>query len=277
VETRTFGGTGAPVPVIGQGTWRIRDARGAEEALKAGIALGLTHIDTAELYQNQSRSEDIVGRAIQGTRDRIFLASKVLPQNASYRGTREACENTLARLGTDRLDLYYLHWWSDDHPLEDTMRAMAELVDAKKVRFVGVSNFDVQELEAAKLALGRHRLAANQVLYHLGERGIESEVLPWCKKNGVAVVGYSPFGSGDFPGPKTPQGKVLAEVAAKVQRTPRQVALAFLSRDPSVFLIPKAEKADHVRDNAGGAFPLPKDAVAAIDQAFPMKPGLSFL
>jgi diketogulonate reductase-like aldo/keto reductase len=175
------------------------------------------------------------------------------------------------------LDLYYLHWWSDDHPLEDTMRAMAELVDAKKVRFVGVSNFDVQELEAAKLALGRHRLAANQVLYHLGERGIESEVLPWCKKNGVAVVGYSPFGSGDFPGPKTPQGKVLAEVAAKVQRTPRQVALAFLSRDPSVFLIPKAEKADHVRDNAGGAFPLPKDAVAAIDQAFPMKPGLSFL
>lgn len=274
---RPFGSTGVDVPVLGQGTWRVNDPAAAAQAIRVGLDLGLMHVDTAELYERQSKSETMLGGVLPPHRKDVFLASKVLPSHASFSGTKSACEASLKRLATDRLDLYYLHWGSDEHAIEDTMRAMNELVDEKKVRFVGVSNFDVDELEAAKSALGRRRLAANQVLYHLGARGIESDVLPWCKRNGVAVVGYSPFGAGDFPSPRSAGGRALASVARRVGKTPRQVALAFLSRDPSVFLIPKAEKVEHVRDNAGGAFDLPKDAVREIDEAFPMRPGISFL
>ncbi|MHB8585897.1 MAG: aldo/keto reductase [Thermoplasmatota archaeon] len=277
---RPFGTTGTMVSVIGQGTWHVHDPASAGRALEVGLGLGMTHIDTAELYQNQSKSEEMIGRVLKprsAERSQWFLASKVLPNHASYKGTIEACEASLARMGTDYLDLYYLHWWSDDHPLEETMRAMAELVDAKKVRHIGVSNFDVHELEAAKRAVGTKRIAANQVLYHLVERGIESEIVPWCRKNGIAVVGYSPFGAGHFPAPTSAGGKVLARLASQIGKTPRQLALAFLTRDPAVFVIPKAEKEEHARENAGGAFELPKDAVEAIDQAFPMKPGLRFL
>lgn len=275
MRTRPFGHTGVEVPVIGQGTWQLRDKAAALDALKAGIAEGMTHIDTAELYAG---SEQVVADAIEGRRDDIFLVSKVLPRNASYEGTLRACEKSLERLRTDRLDVYLLHWWSGEHPIEETMRAMGELVDSGKTRWVGVSNFDVEELEAAKSALGRHRLACNQVLYHLQQRGIESEVVPWCKKNGVAVVAYSPFGSTNgFPSATSKGGKVLADVAERVGRTPRQVALAFLTRDPTVFAIPKAERAEHARQNAGGAFELPTDAVRELDAAFPRKGGLGFL
>lgn len=274
---RPLGWTGVNVSVIGQGTWRVQSHRDAAPALAQGIDLGLTHIDTAELYERQSKSETLLGAVLRGRRDEAFLASKVLPQNAGYKGTKAACEASLRRLGTDHLDLYYLHWWDDEHDLDDTMRAMGELVDERKVRFVGVSNFDVDELEEAKRALGRRRIAANQVLYHLDERGIESDVIPWCERHGVAVVAYSPFGAGHFPSARSAGGKALAAVAARVGRTPRQVALAFLTRRPSVFAIPKAEKAEHVRDNAGGAFELPEDAVAELDAAFPMRPGLRSL
>lgn len=272
---RPFGRTGVEVPVIGQGTWQLRDKRAAADALRAGLDLGMAHIDTAELYTG---SEQAIRPVLQGRRDEVFLVSKVLPHNASYEGTLRACEKSLERLGTDRLDAYLLHWNDGKHPISETMRALGELVDRGKTRFVGVSNFDVAELEEARAALGRHRLACNQVLYHLEARGIESDVLPWCKRHGVAVVGYSPFGSTDgFPSARTAGGKVLAEVAARLGKTPRQVALAFLTRDPDVFTIPKAEKVEHVRENAGGAFALPKDAVEAIDEAFPMRPGLEFL
>lgn len=204
--------------------------------------------------------------------------SKVLPRNASYEGTIRACEKSLARLGTDHLDCYLLHWSDDAHPIEGTMRAMGELVDRGLTRAVGVSNLDVDELEVAKAALGKHRIACDQVLYHLGARGVESDILPWCKRNGVALVGYSPFGSRNgFPSATSKGGKVLADVAARLGKTPRQVALAFLTRDDAMFAIPKAEKAEHVRENAGGAFALPTWAVEEIDQAFPMRPGLSFL
>lgn len=271
---RVFGNTGVEVPVIGQGTWKLRDKAAALDALKAGLARGMTHVDTAELYAG---SEEVVGKAIQGRRDEVFLVSKVLPRNASHKGVLNACETSLRKLGTDHLDVYLLHWWSGEHPIEETMRAMGELVDSGKTRFVGVSNLDVEELDAAKSALGRHRLACNQVLYHLGARGIESDVLPWCERNGLAVVGYSPFGSGEFPAPGSKGGQVLAEVAKRHGKTPRQVALAFLTRKPSLFTIPKAEQVEHVEDNAGGAFELPKEDIARIDEAFPMTPGLSFL
>lgn len=271
---RPFGHTGVEVPVIGQGTWQLRDKGAAAEALREGIRLGMTHIDTAELYTD---SEEVIRDVIADRREDVFLVSKVLPRNASYDGTLEHCEKSVERLGVERLDVYLLHWWSDAHPIEHTMRAMGELVDRGLTRWVGVSNFDVEELEAAKSALGRHRLACNQVLYHLGQRGIESDVLPWCKRNGLAVVGYSPYGSGDFPSPRSKGGRVLQEIAERHDKTPRQIALAFLTRDADVFTIPKAEKLEHVRENAGGAFRLPEEDVERFDDAFPMRPGLDFL
>lgn len=275
MRRRRFGPTNVDVPIIGQGTWQLRDKAAAEEALRVGLDLGLTHIDTAELYTG---SEQVVANAIRGRRDDVFLVSKVLPRNASYKGTIAHCEASLKRLETDHLDVYLLHWWSDEHPLEDTMRAMGELADRGLTRWVGVSNFDVHELEAAKSALGNQKLACNQVLYNLTDRGIESEVLPWCARNDVAVVAYSPFGStGGFPSAASRGGKTLREVAEQLDKTPRQVALAFVTRHENVFTIPKTETVAHVRQNAEGAFELPDDAVAALEEAFPMKPGLSYL
>lgn len=279
MRSRPFGPAGAPVSVIGQGTWRLRDARAAEASLGEGIRLGMTHIDTAELYEQNSGSETALGELLSKpaaggkiVRDQVFLASKVMPGNASRRGTKSACKDSLVRLQTDHLDLFYLHW-PGPHPVADTMAAMAELVDAGWVRHIGVSNFDVDGLDDVKAALGAGVLAANQVYYHLEERGAESDVLPWCKKNNVALVAYSPFGAGHWVEEKR-RLAVLDDVARQVGKTPRQVALAFLTRDTSVFAIPKAEKPEHVRDNSGGDFELPKDAVAAIDAAFPVKAGL---
>lgn len=272
---RPFGPTGVEVPVIGQGTWQLKDHRAAAEALRVGLDLGMTHVDTAELYRG---SEETLAPVIAERRDAVFLVSKVLPRNASYRGTIEHCEASLRRLGIDHLDVYLQHAADGSHPISETMRAMGELIDRGKIRWAGVSNFDVDELEEAQSALGKHRLACDQVLYHLGARGVESDILPWCRKNKVALVGYSPFGSTNgFPSPRSKGGRVLAEVAAKLGKSPHQVALAFLTRDPMTFTIPKAEKVEHVRDNAGGAFALPRDAIHALDEAFPMKPGLSFL
>src|SRR5215208_3682621 len=184
------------------GTWMIegrsRDAeRRAIEALHLGLDLGMNHIDTAEMYGN-GRVEELVAEAINDRREEVFLASKVLPSNASYKGTLRACRQSLKRLKTEWLDLYLLHWPSS-YPIRETMRAMEKLVDDGGIRFIGVSNFDVDQLHAAEKALSKHRLACNQVLYHLGYRGIERHILPYCAKRGIAVVGYSPFGHGTFP------------------------------------------------------------------------------
>jgi diketogulonate reductase-like aldo/keto reductase len=272
VRTRNLGATQTQVSVLGQGTWRIRDPAAATQTLREGLRLGLTHIDTAELYEANSRSETLLNAVLAGQRERVFLASKVLPQNATYEGTLAACEATLRRLGTDRLDLYYLHW-RGAHPLEDTFDAMAELVEAGKVAHIGVSNFDVADLEEAESILGKGVLAANQVLYHLEDRGTESEVLPWCKAHKVTLVAYSPFGAGSFL--RSAPARAAVQAAGKATGlTPRQVALAFLLRDPAVVAIPKAEAVAHVRDNAGGDADLPKDVVAALDEAFPVEPGL---
>lgn len=266
--TRPFGPTGIDVPVIGQGTWKIRRADLAERALRLGLDLGLRHIDTAELYRG---SEEIVGRAIAGRRDDVFLVSKVLPTNASYQGTLDACDRSLQRLGTDRLDAYLLHWWSDQHPVEETMRALGDLIDSKKVRYAGVSNLSVEELEAAQSALGRRRIVCDQVDYAMDARNIENELLPYCRKKGIAIVGYSPFGSGNFPSPRTsPGAKVIDQVAAARGLTPHQVVLSFLARDGNVFLIPKAETEGHVRENASALeHPLTDQDVQALDAAFP--------
>ncbi|OJH35965.1 aldo/keto reductase [Cystobacter ferrugineus] len=274
MEKRVLGSTGVAVPVIGQGTWQMEedDPESAIRALRAGLDLGLTHLDTAELYGQGRVEEDIVSKAIAGRRDEVFLVSKVMPSNATEKGTVAACERSLERLRTDRLDCYLLHW-PGSHPLEGTVRAFERLVKEGKVRSWGVSNFDVDELEEVLAIAGPGRIACNQVLYHLEERAIEHSVIPWCEQQGVAVVAYSPFGSGNFPEPESPGGRVLEAIARVHGVTPRQVALRFLVRRPSLFAIPKASREAHVRDNAAAAtLTLTEAELRRIDEAFPLGP-----
>jgi diketogulonate reductase-like aldo/keto reductase len=268
---RPFGPLQTSVPVVGQGTWQMErdDRAGAIEALRRGIDAGLAHLDTAEMY-GSGAVEEIVGEAIVGRRDEVFLASKVLPSHASFKGTLRACEQSLARLRVQRLDLYLLHW-PGSHPLEQTIAAFEKLVEQGKIAAWGLSNFDTDGLEEALAIAGSGRIACNQVLYHLNERAIEHEVLPWCERNETAVVGYSPFGSGRSPSRRTGGGDVLAAIAAKHGVTPHAIALAFLARRPSLFTIPKAASVVHVLANAAAAsIRLSHDETARIDRAFPL-------
>ncbi|HEY3496733.1 MAG TPA: aldo/keto reductase [Polyangiaceae bacterium] len=269
MELRPFGPARVPVPRYGQGTWQMEadDRAGAVAALRAGLELGMTHIDTAELY-GSGEVETIVAEAIAGWRDRIFLVSKVMPTNATKKGTLRACEATLKRLGTDHLDCYLLHW-PGSHPLEGTIDAFEALQKDGKIRSYGVSNFDEDELEEAFALAGPGKIACNQVLYHLGERGIEHAVVPWCEAHEVSVVGYTPFGRSTFP--PAPGRAVLEDIAERRGATARQVALAFLTRKPSLFAIPKASGLAHVLDNAGAAaLELSAAELQAIDAAFPV-------
>ena len=273
-----FGAAAREVAVLGQGTWYIDSAaRGAAvAALRRGLDLGMNHIDTAEMY-GSGAAEKLVGEAIEGRRDDVFLVSKVLPGNASRAGTRAACERSLKQLGTDRLDCYLIHW-RGNHPLEETFAALDDLLRGGKILSYGVSNFDVDDLEEALRITGPGRLACNQVLYHLGERAIEHAVLPWCERHGLAVVAYSPFGHDSFPEPASPGGRALDAIAQARGATPRQVALAFLTRRPSLFAIPKASSAAHAQENAAaGGIRLPGDDIARIDAAFARGPRPRYL
>jgi diketogulonate reductase-like aldo/keto reductase len=273
VRAGVFGSTAREVPVIGQGTWQMEadDRVAAADALVRGLDAGMGHVDTAEMY-GSGRVEELVGRALGARRSELFLVSKVLPDNASRKGTVAACERSLRRLRTDHLDVYLLHW-RGGHPLEATIAAFEELRAAGKIRAWGVSNFDVADLEEALAIAGEGRVACNQVLYHLGERGVEHRLLPYCEEHGIPVVAYSPFGSGRFPGPRGAGGRALAEIAAARGASPRQVALAFLVRRANVWAIPKAARAAHALDNAAaGDLVLRPDEVARIDRAFPRGP-----
>ncbi len=270
-----FGSTKRPVGVIGQGTWYIEhgDRREAVAALRRGLDLGMNHIDTAEMY-GDGAAEAVVGEAMAGRRDEVFLVSKVLPHNASHAGTLAACERSLRHLATDRLDCYLLHW-RGRHPLAETIGAFADLMRAGKILAWGVSNFDTDDLDeacaAAEAVAGAGVIACNQVLYHLGERHIEHAVIPWCETHGVAVTGYSPFGHDDFPQARSAGGRVLTEIAQAHGATTRQVALAFLVREPGVFTIPKAGTVAHIEENAGaGDLVLNPDEIARIAAAFPL-------
>jgi diketogulonate reductase-like aldo/keto reductase len=276
MERRRLGTTKTEVPVIGQGTWYIdnADRRSAIAALRRGLDLGLTHIDTAEMY-GSGAAEEVVAEAIAGRREEVFLVSKVLPQNASQKGTLAACERSLARLRTDHLDCYLLHW-PGRHPLGETIAAFEHLKLAGKISSWGVSNFDVPDLETVIQIAGEGNLACNQVLYHLQERAIEHAVIPWCEKHNVAVVAYSPFGHGQFPAPRTSGGRVLKQIADAHQATLRQVTLRFLVRRSMLFAIPKAASLEHITENAGaGDLHLTEAEISQIDQAFPLgsRPG----
>lgn len=274
MNARKLGPLDVQVPVIGLGTWQMEDDDEGDviRAVHRAIELGATHVDTAEMY-GTGRVEQILGKALAGRRDGVFLASKVLPRNADHDAVIRACERSLRRLATDHLDLYLLHWRGDTR-LAETFGAFEELRAAGKIRAWGVSNFDVSDLAEALAAAGPGKIACNQVLYHLGDRTIEHDVIPWCEKHDVAVVAYSPFGSaGGFPARASAGGKALAEVGKPIGATARQVALAYLTRRPSVFAIPKASRVEHVAENAAAAaITLDEVATARLERAFPRGP-----
>ncbi len=274
MRTKTFGPTGVSLPVIGQGSWDLPESgaalASAKSALLAGIKFGMTHIDTAEMYGSGS-VERIVGDVLRGMRrESVFVATKVLPSNGSYKNTVLACDRSLKRLGLEYVDLYMLHWPSDV-PLEETMAALADLTRSGKARFVGVSNFDVEQMLEAKTLLGDVPLACNQVLYHLKERAIEHRLIPAAKANDIAVVAYTPFGRGRFPRDAAKPEGVLGTIATKHRVSARAVILAFLTRGSNVFTIAKASTVAHVEENAAaGDLALDDDDIAAIDAAFPV-------
>jgi diketogulonate reductase-like aldo/keto reductase len=272
LKQKKFGSGGPDVSVIGQGTWYLDhgDRKAAIAALRRGIEADMTHIDTAEMYGD---AEPVIADAIAGLpREKLFLVSTVRPSNASRRGTITACERSLKRLKTDHLDCYLLHW-RGSYPFEETVAAFEELVASGKIRSWGVSNFDEDDLDELLDVAGEGRIACNQVLYHLQERAIEHAVIPWCERNGVAVVAYSPFGHNEFPSPRSKAGEVLQAIADAHKASARQVALKFLTRAPSVFAIPKASSAEHAAENAAaGDLKLSDAEIAALDTAFPRGP-----
>jgi diketogulonate reductase-like aldo/keto reductase len=264
---RTLAINGHPVPALGQGTWNIGDSkaeRAAEiAALRRGIELGMTLIDTAEMY-GSGRSESLVGEAIAGMRDRVYLVSKVLPSNASEAGTIRACEASLKRLRVDALDLYLLHW-RGRHPLAETVSAFERLVEQGKIRAWGVSNFDLDDMAELLSIAGGRSCTANQVLYNPEHRGIEFDLLPWCVAHNVTVMAYSPLGQGG----KLLRSPALQSAARGHGVSAAQVALAWCLRQP-VVAIPKAGSVGHAEENAAAAdLALTKRDLAAIDEAYP--------
>lgn len=255
---------GSSVPAIGQGTWYMGENphRKAAEvaALQQGIELGLTLIDTAEMYA-EGGAEEVVGQAIAGRRDQVFLVSKVYPHNASQRGVLAACERSLKRLGTDCIDLYLLHW-RGQYPLEETIEAFERLREQGKIRRWGVSNFDVDDLRE----LDDANCATNQVLYNPTQRGIEFDLLPWSQKRGLPTMAYCPLAQAG----QLLQHSVLSEIAERHGATPAQVSLAWVTRNDGVVAIPKAVTPEHVRLNAAaGVLSLNSEDLRAIDRAFP--------
>ena len=266
---------GESVPAFGQGTWHMgedrRRASDEEAALKLGIELGMTLIDTAEMYGNGA-AEEIVARAGAGRRDELFIVSKVLPYNASQKGVVEACERSLRRLKTDRIDLYLLHW-RGSVPLPETLAAFARLQRDGKIRHHGVSNFNINDMKEWVGLAGGASVATNQILYNLGRRGPQFELIPWCRERGIAIMAYTPLDQGRILGNRT-----LREVAARHGATAAQVALAWLLRQDGVIVIPKATSAEHVRDNRGAlGLALDADDLAALDRAFPPPKGRTAL
>ncbi len=270
---KSFGDTGQLLPVIGQGSWNFPADAGAvaktEAALRLGIELGMEHLDTAEMYGG-GHSEEIIGSALKGVRrDSVFIVSKVLPSNATYKGTISACEKSLKRLKTDYLDCYLLHW-RGSQPLTETIRGLERLIDDGKIRSMGVSNFDVDDMKEV-LAIATKPIACNQILYNLYTRAPERKLIPFCARKKIAIVGYTPFAQKRPPQPGTAGGDTLQAIARDHNATVSQVILAFLVREENLFTIPKAAAEDHVRENAGaGNLKLTQAEIKKIDEAFPV-------
>ncbi len=265
MELRRLGKTGEKIPVIGIGTWRIggdtapdySKDKEAVEAIKYAISLGMTHIDTAEIY-GAGHSEEIVGRAIRNVnREEIFLATKVWHTNLRYDDVLAACENSLRRLNVKYIDLYMIHWPNPSIPLGETMKALEKLFKDGKIRYIGVSNFNVEQIEEARHYLSITDIVANQVEYNLFNREVERDLLPYCEKNGITLTAYRPLGKGriveEINDPKSRIGNTLRKLATKYERTPIQVALNWVIWHECVVTIPKAIQKNHIDENAGGA------------------------
>jgi diketogulonate reductase-like aldo/keto reductase len=261
---------GEKIPVIGQGTYRMgedREKRGSEvSALRTGIELGMMLIDTAEMYADGG-AERVVGEAIAKRRDEVFLVTKFYPHNATRERMRAACERSLKRLGTDRIDLYLLHW-RGEVPLRETMAGFDDLLEDEKIRYAGVSNFDVDDLEElSRLKDGLQRIMTDQVLYNLVRRGVESGLQPWCRQRRRPIIAYSPLEEGLLSHRAHP---VLGEIAERHDATAAQIALAWVIREDGVIAIPKAARAAHVRENRGAAdIRLTKRDLEALEESFP--------
>jgi diketogulonate reductase-like aldo/keto reductase len=258
---------GTEVPVLGQGTWNMgedaADAGREIASLRAGLDLGMTLIDTAEMYA-EGGAEKISGEAIRGRREEVFLVSKVYPWNANRTGTIEACENSLSRLGTDRLDLYLLHW-RGNHPLAETVEAFETLKASGKIGAWGVSNFDTDDMEELLAVPGGGNVAANQVLYNLSRRGIEFDLLPWCQRRNIPIMAYSPIERG-----RIVHHPEIIRIAKANQATPAQLALAFLTERDGVIAIPKTSNGARAAENRDAvSLDISDEDWAALDAAFP--------
>jgi diketogulonate reductase-like aldo/keto reductase len=266
---------GEQVPALGQGTWYMGEdrRRAAEEAaaLRLGVDLGMTLIDTAEMY-GSGGAEEVVARGAEGIRDQLFIVSKVYPHNASRAGVVAACERSLKRLATDRIDLYLLHW-RGSIPLAETLEGFQRLERDGKIRHHGVSNFDRADMAEWVGLSGGETVAADQVLYNLSRRGPEWDLVPWCRERGIAIMAYTPLGQGGLLGNRT-----LAEIARRSGATPAQIALAWLLRQEGTIVIPKASRPEHVRENRGAFdIALTEEDLTALDRAFPPPRGKSSL
>jgi diketogulonate reductase-like aldo/keto reductase len=255
------------MPRLGLGTWHMGESRGRRPAevaaLKLGLGLGMALVDTAEMY-GSGGAEEVVGEAIRGRREEVFVVSKFYPHNAARAKLRQACAASLGRLGIERIDCYLYHW-RGPVPLAETVATLGELAQEGKIASWGVSNFDVRDMEELVAVPGGERVAANQVLYHLGERGIEFALLPWCAERGVDVMAYSPLDEGRLAG-----HPALKSIGTRLGVTPAQVALAWVLRDPRVVAIPKAARPEHVRANRAAVdLRLDAQALVELDHAFP--------
>jgi diketogulonate reductase-like aldo/keto reductase len=263
--------SGQTVPQLGQGTWRMGENSRLRQdevaALKLGIDLGMTLIDTAEMY-GTGGAEEVVAEAVKGRRDECFIVSKVLPENSTRAGTIAACERSLKRLKTDRIDLYLLHW-RGSAPLAETLEAFLVLQNKGAIRYWGVSNFDVADMEELFALEGGSGCASNQVLYNLRRRGIEAGLLPWCRKRSIPLMAYSPIEQG-----RLLRDRVLTAVAIRHRATPAQIALAWVLRQKDMMVIPKATTLEHIRENRAALdIALSERDLAELDRAFPPPKG----
>jgi diketogulonate reductase-like aldo/keto reductase len=249
MEFRRLGKTDEKISTIGMGTWRVGSYSGPEEraqqigAIRKGIELGINLIDTAEMY-SAGRSEEVVGDAIKDLRDRVFIATKVSPENLSYDDVIRSCKASLSRLGVAQIDLYQVHWPNPRIPIRDTMSAMEKLVQDGLIRYIGISNFSVEETEEAQGFLGRNEIVSNQVEYSLSNRYVESAILPYCEKEKVTLIAYSPLARGAIV------DSIPKSVLQKHGLTPAQTMLSWVTRNEQVVAIPKATNLTHLKENA---------------------------
>ncbi len=257
MQFRPLGRTHESIPVVGMGTWGIGGEMGPDssqdevgiQALRLGLDLEMRFIDTAEMY-GAGHSEEVVAKTLEGRRDKVFVASKVSPRHFAYEHVLAAARRSLKRLGLKQMDLYQLHWPNPKIPISETMRAMEKLVNDGLTRYIGVSNFSVEQMKEAQQSLSHEKIVSNQVEFSLLDRSVEARILPYCQKEGLTLIAYSPLGQGKIPRGRGASFKVLDETAVKLGKNRNQVALNWVLQHDSVVAIPKAANTDHIKENA---------------------------